>query len=186
MVGGGVRAVGIMRDGVFNYPIPRIRYSGVLDTDRGTQEGHPRSARKKSYAPSIPVRTVVTAYHLQYIRTVTTVMSSDCVMVPQQCSIERQPECATLTWVAAVLQTECCAFPLLLFFPLAAGETHLNMQQYIRATQLPITTKFSLPPFTKPDVRILGGRAVLRWFIGVRILSPNHFSLTEVFNHCPV
>ncbi len=35
---------------------------------------------------------------------------------------------------------------------LLAGETHLHMQQYIRATQLPITTKFTLSPFTKEEV----------------------------------
>lgn len=34
-----------------------------------------------------------------------------------------------------------------------AGETHLHMQQYIRATQLPITSKFTLPPFSKQEVR---------------------------------
>lgn len=34
-----------------------------------------------------------------------------------------------------------------------AGEAHLHMQQYIRATQLPITTKFTLSPFTKEEVR---------------------------------
>lgn len=34
------------------------------------------------------------------------------------------------------------------------GETHLHMQQYIRAKQLPITTKFSLPPFSKEEVRV--------------------------------
>ncbi|CAM9108718.1 unnamed protein product, partial [Ectocarpus sp. 8 AP-2014] len=35
------------------------------------------------------------------------------------------------------------------------GETHLHMQQYIRATQLPITTKFSLSPFSKEELRQL-------------------------------
>lgn len=37
--------------------------------------------------------------------------------------------------------------------PSRAGETHLHMQQYIRATQLPITTKFTLSPFSKEEVR---------------------------------
>eukprot|EP00752_Nemacystus_decipiens_P013810 g12260.t1 len=35
------------------------------------------------------------------------------------------------------------------------GETHLHMQQYIRATQLPITKKFTLSPFSKEELRQL-------------------------------
>lgn len=42
--------------------------------------------------------------------------------------------------------------PLNLCIVLCVGETHLHMQQYIRATQLPITKKFTLSPFSKEEV----------------------------------
>lgn len=89
-------------------------------------------------------------------------MSRDRVMMmPHACSVERQPGLATLIWYATIDSRLNAASIRRFVHVIIAGETHLNMQQYIRATQLPITTKFSLPPFTKPDVRLPGADPLL-------------------------